>query len=116
MDGRSIVPLLSDVNNKKEGYTKDTRYWHYPFNVIYNSPFDMLPLQPHSAIREGDYKLIFDWHGRLYLFDIQNDPYEKNNLADSMPEKALALETELREHLIAVGAKFPTAVKKKRSK
>lgn len=91
LDGRSIVPLLSDVNNKKVGYTKDTRYWHYPFNVIYNSPFDMLPLQPHSAIRKGDYKLIFDWHGRLYLFDIQNDPYEKNNLAKQMPDLTNAL-------------------------
>ena len=46
----------------------------------------MLPLQPHSAIREGDYKLIFDWHGRLYLFDIEKDPYEKNNLAKQKPE------------------------------
>ncbi|MFY0626841.1 MAG: sulfatase [Reichenbachiella sp.] len=87
LDGRSIASLLSDVKNKKEGYTKDTRFWHYPFNVIYKSPFDGLPLQPHSAIRVGDYKLIFDWYGRLYLFDIQNDPYEKNNLAKQLPEK-----------------------------
>lgn len=87
LDGRSIASLLTDVKNTKEGYTKDTRYWHYPFNVIYKSPFDGLPLEPHSAIREGDYKLIFDWYGRLYLFDIQNDPYEKNNLAKQLPEK-----------------------------
>jgi len=86
LDGRSFASLLSDVSNKEKGYTKNTRYWHYPFNVIYNSPFDMLPLQPHSAIREGDYKLIFDWHGRLFLFDIEKDPYEKNNLAKQMPE------------------------------
>lgn len=86
LDGRSFAPLLSDVTNRKEGYTKNTRYWHYPFNVIYNSPFDWLPLQPHSVIREGDYKLIFDWHGRLFLFDIEKDPYEKNNLAKQMPE------------------------------
>jgi len=32
-------------------------------------------------------KLIFDWYGRLYLFDIQNDPYEKNNLAIQLPER-----------------------------
>ena len=87
LDGRSIASLLTDVSNSEKGYTKDTRYWHYPFNVIYNSPFDMLPLEPHSAIREDDYKLIFDWFGRLYLFDIQNDPYEKNNLAKQLPDK-----------------------------
>jgi arylsulfatase A-like enzyme len=87
LDGRSMASLLWDVDNKENGYTKDTRYWHYPFNVIYNSPFDMFPLEPHSAIREGDYKLIFDWYGRLYLFDIENDPYEKNNLAKQLPDK-----------------------------
>ena len=87
LDGRSMASLLSDVDNKENEYKKDTRYWHYPFNVIYKSPFDMLPLEPHSAIREGDYKLIFDWYGRLYLFDIQNDPYEKNNLSKQLPEK-----------------------------
>ena len=52
----------------------------YPFNVIYNNPLEPLPLTPHSAIRDGDYKLIFDWYGRFYLFDISKDPYEKNNL------------------------------------
>jgi len=87
LDGRSIASLLTDVTNKENGYAKNTHFWYYPFNVIYNSPFDMLPLEPHSAIREGDYKLIFDWFGRLYLFDIQNDPYEKNNLAKQMPDR-----------------------------
>ena len=43
-------------------------------------------MQPHSAIREGDYKLIFDWYGRLFLFDIEKDPFEKNNLAKQKPK------------------------------
>jgi arylsulfatase A-like enzyme len=86
LDGRSFASLLSDVDNSEKTYAKNTRYWHYPFNVIYKSPFDDLALQPHSAIREGDYKLIFDWYGRLFLFDIEKDPYEKNNLAKQMPE------------------------------
>ena len=30
---------------------------------------------------------IFDWFGRLYLFDIQKDPYEKNNLAKQLPDR-----------------------------
>lgn len=87
IDGRSIRGLLHDVENKNGSYTKDTHYWHYPFNVIYKSPFDGLPLTPHSAIRENEYKLIFDWYGRLHLFDMEKDPYEKNNLAQQMPKK-----------------------------
>lgn len=86
LDGRSFAPVLSDVDNLKGQYSKDTRYWFYPFNVIYKSPFDGLPLQPHSAIREGNYKLIFDWYGRLHLFDIEKDPYEQENLAKRLPK------------------------------
>ncbi len=44
------------------------------------------PMRTSSVIREGDYKLIFDWYGRLFLFHIEKDPYEKNNLAKQMPE------------------------------
>src|SRR3546814_1656271 len=56
LDGRSITSLFNDVKNKKNEYSKQIRYWHYPFNVIYNSPFDGLPLTPRSAIMEGDYR------------------------------------------------------------
>jgi arylsulfatase A-like enzyme len=86
LDGQSIMPLLFDRKNKHQSYTRKTHYWHYPFNVVYNSPFDGLPLTPNSAIRDGDYKLIFDWYGRFYLFNIEKDPYEKNNLAEKMPD------------------------------
>lgn len=95
IDGQSIAGLLHDVENKNDSYTKDTHYWHYPFNVIYKSPFDGLPLTPHSAIREKDYKLIFDWYGRLHLYDMENDPYEKNNLAQQMPKKTDELMVKL---------------------
>nr|WP_319503728.1 sulfatase-like hydrolase/transferase [uncultured Draconibacterium sp.] len=44
IDGRSILGLLYDVKNEKRTYMRDTRYWHYPFNVIYNNPYDGLPL------------------------------------------------------------------------
>ncbi|AJR04522.1 sulfatase [Siansivirga zeaxanthinifaciens] len=86
IDGRSLYGLLSDVNNKQNSYQRKTYYWYYPFNVIYNNPYDGLSLTPHSAIREGDYKLIFDWHGRLKLFNIETDISETNNLAKQMPD------------------------------
>lgn len=85
IDGESLISLFSDNKNSTNGYSKNTHYWHYPFNVIYNSPYDGLPLTPHSAIRDGNYKLIFDWYGRLHLYDIEKDPYEKNDLENKMP-------------------------------
>ncbi|MGB3149371.1 MAG: sulfatase-like hydrolase/transferase, partial [Maribacter sp.] len=86
LDGQSTFSLLRDTKNTKKSYNKETHYWHYPFNVIYNSPYEPYALTPHSAIRDGDYKLIFDWYGRLRLYNIENDPFEKNDLAPEMTD------------------------------
>jgi len=81
LDGQSILGLLTDNKNERNTYTKTTHYWHYPFNVIYNSPYEPYALTPHSAIRDGDYKLIFDWYGRTHLYNIAVDPFERNDLS-----------------------------------
>ena len=86
IDGRSLLPLLKDPENQEGNYDHETRYWHYPFNVIVYSPFDGQFLTPRSAIMEKNYKLIFDWHGRLKLFDLEKDLEETHNLAAEMPE------------------------------
>jgi len=86
LDGVSLISLLYDTDNKNSSYTKTTHFWHYPFNVIYNSPYEASPLTPHSAIRHENYKLIYDWYGRLYLYNIENDPFEKVNLAEGKPK------------------------------
>jgi arylsulfatase A-like enzyme len=95
IDGRSLLPLLSDLDNRKGAYDHDTRFWHYPFNVSVYSPFDGQFLTPRSAIMQENYKLIFDWHGRLKLFDLDKDMEENHNLAGEMPEKAEAMYREL---------------------
>ena len=52
IDGRSFYSLFQQQKGKKrETFSRDTLYWHYPFNVIYNNPVDGLPLTPHSAVR-----------------------------------------------------------------
>ncbi len=58
-----------------------------------------LPLTPSSAIRVGDYKLIWDWHGKLERFNIPADPYEENDLSGRMPEKRDELMCTLKEWL-----------------
>lgn len=95
IDGRSLRPLFSDPTNTGKNYAKDTFYWHYPFNVHAPSPVDGLPLTPHSAIRHGKDKLIFNWNGEVHLYDLAADPYEKIDLAEKQPDTARRLFKEL---------------------
>ncbi len=101
IDGRSLAPLLADPANAQRGYARDTHYWHYPFNVGIVHPDDGLPPAPHSAMREGDWKLIFDWSGKLYLHNLRTDWREEHNLAESQPAKARELFTKLNQWLDA---------------
>ena len=59
--------------------------------IIYNvEPF-------RGAVRQGDWKLI--WRSLIPtsvdLYNIADDPYEKNNLAASQPEKVVAMQDRL---------------------
>lgn len=96
INGRSAVPLLKNPAAKQ---APRTLYWHYPFNVIVKHPHHGTPLTPHSAIREGDLKLIWDWHGKLELYDIPADPYEQHDLATEKPETVKRLHQQLKDWL-----------------
>ena len=67
--------------------------------MVYNSPYEPFPLTPHSAIRDGDYKLIFDWYGRLHLYNIEKDPFEKADLSNQNPELTSQLFNKLMDWL-----------------
>lgn len=111
VDGSSLTPLFKDPENSSKGYARDTFIWHYPFNVVPLDPDDGFPLTPRSAIRKGDYKLIFDWNGRVNLYDIRRDISENNNLAEAMPELTRSLFIELNDWLDAnVASKYMPAL------
>ncbi len=95
IDGRSLKSLLVKSSEDVAEYTDHTRYWHYPFNVSVYSPFDGNFLTPRSAIMEGNFKLIFDWHGHLRLFDVAADLTESNNLAGEQPDRTLRMFSNL---------------------
>lgn len=96
VDGRSLVPHLLDP--RREGRPR-TFIWHYPYNVIVRHPDHGSPLTPHSAIRVGDLKLIWDWHGKLELYDIPKDPYEERDLSGTYPDKTRQLLAQLQTWL-----------------
>jgi hypothetical protein len=62
-----------------------------------------------SVLRQGDLKLVLIWSGpwriaRRELYNLSQDIGEKNNLAESMPEKVAAMEAALVGYLQAVNA------------
>lgn len=87
IDGQSFASLLKDPSGESPGYDRTTMYWHYPFNVAVPHPEDRQPLTPHSAIRTGAYKLIVDWHGRMRLYDIEEDMREEHELSEQEPDR-----------------------------
>ncbi|NQU41843.1 sulfatase [bacterium] len=94
-DGMSLVPLLKGGERlEREGI-----FWHYPHYANQGGT-------PGSSIRANDYKLIeFFEDGRLELYNLREDPGEKRNLADEMPEVARDLRNRLaawREEIEAI--------------
>ena len=95
LDGLSLTPLLK--GEKK--LNRMNLFWHYP-------QYQTLP--PHSAIRAGNWKLIYHYESNTNeLFNLLSDPSEANNLAEKEPELAEKLQKILHDHLLTIGAQFP---------
>jgi arylsulfatase A-like enzyme len=95
LDGMDLTPLL-----KKPGASlpRDTLYFHYPHYYPTTSPV--------SAIRKGNWKLLeYFTDGHLELYNLKNDPGEKNNLVKTHSDTAnqLALKLHLwRKRVVAL--------------
>jgi|GEM_PF-6871665 len=61
-----------------------------------------------STILQGDWK-FYEGHGLIKdaLFNLKDDPMERNNVLSSHPELAERLRGKLAEWLTAVDAKMP---------
>lgn len=63
---------------------------------------------PRSAMVEGNYKLIVEYEtGNTFLYDLESDLEEANDLSDSLPQRTLAMCVELRDYLLSVNARMP---------
>lgn len=96
IDGKSMLPLLEHPTSTGP---ERTLIWHYPFNVSVKHPDLGAPLPPHSAIRVGDHKLIWNWHGRLELYDVPKAPGESHDSSKEQPELASRLHQQLKTWL-----------------
>lgn len=102
VDGRSFVGLLQAEH--VEITKKRPLFWHFPNNWGPSGP----GIGPSSAIRYGDWKLIYYHDSREYeLFDLSNDLQESNNLADLHSATRDRLAARLADYLESVEAQMP---------
>ncbi len=92
LDGVDIMPVLTGSG------TIDDRplFWHYPH---YDETI------PYSSAIAGGWKVIrYPDDGKVELYNLNNDPLEKIDLAASQPAKAASMMKVLDDYLSAVGA------------
>jgi arylsulfatase A-like enzyme len=96
-DGESLLPLLSDLENKKHAYTRDDFYQFYGkmgYKGFHN-------FATWATLRKGDYKLHYDYQGKVELYNIAADMFEKDDLIASRPKLAHDMLVQLTEWLKA---------------
>ncbi len=101
IDGESLLPLLK---GKAETLSRKSIYWHFPY---YHPAYSYEGTKPCSAIREGNYKLIYFYEDqRVELYNLDNDIIEANNLASQVPDMTNRLKEKLFKQLNEVNARF----------
>ena len=99
IDGGSLKSILLEEENAIIERSVNGIFFHVPYRnkIALN--------RPHSAIRNGDYKLIkFHDNQQVLLFNMLTDLKEKNDLSKIQPTKKKELETLLDEYLRNVHA------------
>ena len=102
VDGKSFVPFLK---NYKIMDTNRILIWHYPNKWI---DIDGPAINYKSAIRQGNWKLIYDLrNGKKELYNLKDDIGEYNNLIVKYPFKARQLSIILKDVLEKNNAPMP---------
>lgn len=95
VDGQNIVNILLG----QEEQTERSLYWHYP---VYHHA------TPASAVREGDWKLIYFYEDeQIRLFNLKEDVGEEADLAKTYPEKSQEMLKSLKQWLKETNALLP---------
>lgn len=98
IDGKDLSQALLGGNPS----ATDEIFWHYPH-------YHTEGATPYSAIRQGDWKLVWQYSGQnVELYDLSRDIGERDNLAESEPERAARLLARLNQWKKEVGAQEPT--------
>jgi arylsulfatase A-like enzyme len=77
------VDLVAHVNGDAPGVPHEQLFWRSGIA---------------QSARVGDWKLNVGGPGKVWLYDLTNDPGEETNLADTRPDKLAELQTALARH------------------
>jgi arylsulfatase A-like enzyme len=94
-DGHSLMPLFRDPANAAQGYGR-TEIYHFYGKQGYAGYHTFATW---ACLRQGDFKLHYDYHGKVELYDIAKDIGEKDNLVPREPARALAMLVQLTDWL-----------------
>ncbi|MAB60949.1 MAG: hypothetical protein CMO46_10505 [Verrucomicrobiales bacterium] len=98
IDGENLLPLLNDGKKLKDRAI----FWHYP-NFAFHRDNRL-----GSAIREGDYKLLYFYdNNSIELYNLKEDIGENNDLSGELPKLALRLKNKLKSLLSESQAAMP---------
>lgn len=101
LDGHSFVRMLQPTT---EAPRDSTHFWHYPHLWGPQGP----GLEPFTAVRMGDWKLIYFYDDRRYeLYHLADDLGETTGLLEARPEVARRLAEAMRAWMQRVGAQTP---------
>ena len=96
-DGQSLTPLFRDLKNSKGDYGRKEFYQFYG-KVGYKGFHNFATW---ATLRKGDYKLHYDYQGKVELYNIAEDMFETNDLVKGNPERTLDMLIQLTEWLKA---------------
>lgn len=102
IDGYSLAPNLTGKPNSSK---PEVFLMHFPHD--HRSKY-------FTSYRNGNWKLVYHYFPELNpantkfeLFNLSTDPYEQDNLAQTMPEKLKQMLTFMRQKLESEGALYP---------
>ena len=96
-DGASLTPLFSDLENRRGGYGRSEFYEFYGkmgYTGFHN-------FATWASLRKGDYKLHYDYQGKVELYKVSEDLFEEHDLAGARPKLAHDMLMQLTDWLKA---------------
>lgn len=118
IDGVSFLPLLQGKTPNADSYRP--LIWHFPYYHPEMKAYQKAPAKigkedgyisqtkPQSSIRQGDFKLMYFYEDdRIELYNLRDDPSERNDLSRTMHAQAIKLKNTLLTQLKSVNARLP---------